>query len=55
MKIQRIREIAKGIGLNAGNMSKTELIRAIQKAEVYSDCFATKSVDRCNQITCLWR
>jgi len=36
-------------------MSKTELIRAIQRAEGSFDCFATMHVNDCNQMNCLRR
>lgn len=55
MKIQRIREIAKKNGIASGKLDKTELIRAIQKAEGNNNCFATPSVRECNQMNCLWR
>ena len=55
MKIQKIIEIAKKRGVNYENMDKTELIRAIQRAEGYSDCFARLNVNDCNQMNCLWR
>lgn len=55
MKIQKIIEIAKKKGVNYDNMSKTEVIRAIQRAEGYSDCFARLNVNDCNQMNCLWR
>jgi hypothetical protein len=55
MKKEKIREIAKRMGIDAGSMNKTKLIRAIQRAEGNSDCFATHSVNECNQLNCLWR
>lgn len=55
MKIQDIKDIAKKKGVNAGKMNKTDLIRAIQKAEGHNACFATSSVQTCGQINCLWR
>ncbi len=55
MQMKVIREIAKKKGVTPGTMSRTELIRAIQKAEGNSDCFATMRVNDCNQTTCLWR
>ncbi len=55
MKKEKIREIAKKMGISAGNMNKTKLIRAIQRAEGNSDCFATHSVNECDQLNCLWR
>jgi hypothetical protein len=36
-------------------MSRTDLIRAIQRAEGNSDCFATMQVNDCYQMNCLWR
>jgi len=55
MSIQEIREIAKGKGVGTGKLKKAELIRAIQKVEGYSDCFATPYVNECSQVNCLWR
>jgi hypothetical protein len=55
MKIQDIKDIAKKKGVNAGKMNKTDLIRAIQKAEGNNACFATSSVLTCGQVNCLWR
>ena len=55
MKIQAIREIAKKKGVTAGKMEKTDLVRAIQRAEGNRDCFATQYVRECNQNSCLWR
>jgi hypothetical protein len=55
MKIQKIRELAKKKGVAAGKMGKTELIRAIQRAEGNNDCFAGDKVSDCDQLNCLWR
>jgi hypothetical protein len=55
MKIQDIRKTAKKIGVSFGRMNKIDLVRAIQKAEGNSDCFATPYVSECNQMNCLWR
>lgn len=55
MKMQEIREIAIREGVKTGKLKKAELIRAIQKAEGYSDCFATPYANECNQTSCLWR
>ena len=55
MKIQDIRSIAKKNGVVSGKMNKTELIRAVQKAEGNNDCYATAAVRDCNQLNCLWR
>jgi hypothetical protein len=55
MEKEKIKEMAKRMGIKAGNMNKTKLIRAIQRAEGNSDCFATRSVKECDQLNCLWR
>jgi hypothetical protein len=55
MKIPEIREIAKRKGIEPGKLKKTELIRSIQKAEGYSDCYTTPLVHECNQVNCFWR
>jgi hypothetical protein len=55
MKMQKIKERAKETGIKVGKMSKTELIRAIQRAEGNNDCFAAKDVSSCVQLNCLWR
>lgn len=55
MKLQKIREIAKMQGVDAGNLSKTELIRSIQKAEGNPACFETPDREECKQVDCLWR
>ena len=54
MQMKKIKEIAKTNGITPGSMSRTELIRAIQRAEGNSDCFATMHVSDCNQVNCLW-
>lgn len=55
MHIQKIRDIAKDMGIDPGTMNKPELIRAIQRAEGYSECFATKNINQCEHLDCLWR
>ncbi len=55
MKIRKIREIAEKKGVSAMGMNKVDLIRAIQKAEGYCDCFASPQVYKCGQMQCLWR
>ncbi len=55
MKVKEIKAIAGRQGINPGTMKKGELIRAIQKAEGNSDCFATQKAKECNQAHCLWR
>jgi hypothetical protein len=41
MKMSEIKEKAQGLGINPGNMKKTELIHAIQHAEGNTACFGT--------------
>jgi hypothetical protein len=55
MQIKKIKEIAQKNGIAPGKMNRTGLIRAIQRAEGNSDCFATVHVNDCNQANCLWR
>lgn len=55
MQMKIIKDIAEKKGVTPGNMSRTELIRAIQRTEGYSDCFATTHVNECNQVNCMWR
>jgi hypothetical protein len=55
MKIQDIKSIAKKKSVTAGTMNKTDLVRAIQKAEGNNACFATSSVQTCGQMNCMWR
>jgi hypothetical protein len=55
MKLQEIKNIAKKMSIKAGSMKKTELIRAIQRAEGNFDCFGTAKSGECDQINCLWR
>jgi hypothetical protein len=55
MQMKKIKEIAEKKGVAPGKMSRTDLIRAIQRAEGNDDCFATTHVNDCNQMNCLWR
>ncbi len=55
MKIQEIRRIAKGMGINSFGATKIDLIRRIQRTEGNSDCYATPSVSTCGQSGCAWR
>lgn len=54
MLLRDIMDIAEKMGVAAGDLSRTELIRAIQRAEGYSDCFMTGQVRTCGQLNCLW-
>jgi len=55
MKMQEVRAIAKFWGLkDTFGLSKTELIRRIQRAEGNFDCFGT-ATDYCDQSQCCFR
>lgn len=54
MKIKDIKKKAKSLGIKAGNTSKTDLVRAIQRTEGNFDCFGT-AADYCDQLGCAWR
>lgn len=54
MTMKQIREIAKEMGVKAGNMNKADLLRAIQRTEGNVDCFSTGR-ETCDQFNCLWR
>jgi hypothetical protein len=41
MKMTQIRQKAKDLGIEPGQMKKAELIHAIQRAEGYSPCYGT--------------
>jgi len=55
MKLQKVKNIAKKMGIKAGSMKKEEFIRAIQKAEGNVECFGTGKAEECGQMRCLWR
>ena len=54
MKPVDIKKKAKSLGIKAGNMSRTNTIRAIQKVEGNFECFGT-ATDYCDQLGCAWR
>lgn len=54
MKMNEIKQKAKGIGVSPGKMRKTELIRTIQQSEGYDPCFQTAKKS-CDQQLCCWR
>jgi hypothetical protein len=55
MKLKEVKAIAKAKGIQAGNLEKTELIRAIQKAEGNFDCYGSAASGNCTQSGCQWR
>ena len=54
MNLQDVRKHAKTIGINAGKLNKTDLIKTIQQTEGNFDCFATASDGFCDQGDCMW-
>lgn len=55
MKLEDVRSIAKLKGLDPAKLSKTRLIKTLQKREGNFDCFATASNYECDRTDCLWR
>lgn len=55
MKLAEVCVIAKSQKINPGKLSKTELIKMIQKNEGNFDCYATARSGDCNQDNCSWR
>jgi len=55
MTRREIAEIARAKRVRVGNMKKENIIRAIQRSEGNSDCFATNAADHCERKSCLWR
>ena len=54
MKLQEIRQIAKGVGVKAGvGRSKADIIRDIQAEEGNSTCY--RNITDCRVLNCLWR
>ncbi len=54
LTLQDVRAIAEKMGVDTGNLNKTELIRAIQRAEGNKDCYASAQVQTCGRTNCLW-
>ena len=55
MKLQEVKEIAKGKGIKAVGMKKADLIKTIQRSEGNIDCYNTGMSLNCGQDACLWR
>jgi hypothetical protein len=53
--IAEIKKKAKTMNIQPGNMSKTEIIRALQTAEGNFSCFKTAKDGKCDQFACCWR
>lgn len=54
MNKKAIRTMAKRLGVKTGGKKKSDLIRAIQRAEGNFDCFGSAG-DDCDQLACLFR
>jgi hypothetical protein len=55
MTVQEVKAVAKTRGMKFGNMTKEKIIRAIQRDEGNTDCFAKSKAKECGQENCLWR
>ncbi len=55
MNFQEIRKMAKTMDVKTHRMKKTDLIRAIQKAEENIDCYGSDRAHNCLEQKCLWR
>jgi len=53
--LQDVIAIAENMGIEVGRLIKTELVRAIQRAEGNYDCYMSGEVLTCGQVNCLWR
>lgn len=54
MKLEEIKAIAQRHSIKAGKMKRSELVRAIQRAEENEQCFETGNVATCGQTGCSW-
>ncbi|MBN1647297.1 MAG: hypothetical protein JW874_04625 [Spirochaetales bacterium] len=52
--MEKIKEMAKGLGISPGKQKKEALIRQIQTAEGNFPCFGT-AIGGCDQQDCMWR
>ena len=55
MKIVEIKEIARQHDLKIGKATKSQLVRSIQQAEGYHQCFDSSISAACGQHQCAWR
>lgn len=52
--MQEIRAMAKELAIPSFGKSKTEIIRALQRAEGNFDCYGRANAGFCDQTGCLW-
>lgn len=55
MNMKTIRQLAKTLQVETGQLSKTDLIKKIQLAEGNFDCYGSASNGECDQFACAWR
>jgi hypothetical protein len=55
MRFQDIQRMAKSMDINTYRMKKTDMIRAIQKAENNIPCYGTERLYNCHEDACSWR
>jgi len=54
MKMNKVRDMARNLGINSFGKKKTELIKEIQRKEGNFDCFGS-ALDYCDRLDCLFR
>ena len=55
MKMQEIRDLAKGLGIKTSRMSMLQMVQSIQLSEGNFNCFASAIDGVCDQAGCMWR
>ncbi|MBU0700392.1 SAP domain-containing protein [bacterium] len=55
MKLNEIKNKAKGLEITPGKMKKENLIREIQREEGNFECFGMAVNNECDQEVCCWR
>jgi hypothetical protein len=55
MEFRKILKMARDFQIKTAGMKKTDIIRAIQKAENNIDCYGTARIATCGENGCLWR
>lgn len=55
MKLEEIKSIAQLYSIKVSKMKKSELVRAIQRAEGNEQCFEAGKSATCGQSGCSWR
>ncbi len=55
MKIEKVRQKAKKLGINWNKMKKAEIIHAIQRTEGNTPCFGNSNNGNCPYIDCCFR